>query len=249
MSTSGTVTSQGLIQDIIRDALYTINAIPAGTYEMLVDQGDTEIIAHARRVLMRMVRDWENEGLYLWKLARTTQALVASTASYALLYSVADVLAEDIFIRNSSGTDTQVRYITRREYSNLPDKTTTGRPTLLYIEKATANSVAVGSITQTYQGGLVLYPWPVPDSATDVLHFTKVSSIQDVTLDSQNADFPTKFQDALVFGLAYKLCFSHSVPSDRARMVRDEAEVTKARAKLNDKERGGFHWKISCGGI
>lgn len=245
MSSSGTMVFEGLRSEIIKDALYTINAIPAGTYDQMVASGDTEIMAHAARVLNRMALDWQNEGINLWKIDRVTQALVASTASYALNYTIADIMTEDLFIRNSN-KDYQVKHITRREFADLPDKTQTGRPTMLYIERNASNAVTTAGVAHDYKGGFVLYPWPVPNSASDVLHYTALRKVQDASSDSQDADYPTRWQDALVFNLAYKLSFSYSVPADRVASVKAEAMATKARAQMDDKERGGVHFRVRC---
>lgn len=244
MSTSGTATFEGLTSDIIKDALYTINAIPAGSYEELVATGDSETVAHAKRVLMRMVNDWQNEGANLWKMERTTQALVASTASYTLAALTVDVLPEGIFLRDSSGNDRKMRLIGRREYTAIVDKDQTGTPTLLYVEKVTANTATVLGVSHAYQGGIILYPWPVPDSATPVLHYTRLKKIEDSTTDANDPDYPVRFQDALVFGLAWKLSFAYQVPADRLRMLKEEAMATKARAFMDDKERGGVHFMM-----
>lgn len=244
MSTSGTVTYEGLLAEIIQDALYTVNAIPAGSYDELAASGDTEIIAHAKRVFNRMRLDWENEGIFLWKVDRTSTALIASTASYALPMLTADVLAEDIFIRSATGQDSMVQLISRRQYSALTDKTQEGRPTLLYVEKNTTNTATVDSVSHAFQGGLTLYPWPVPSDATDVLHYTRIKKLEDATSTGQDVDFTTRYQDALVFGLAWKLTFSYTVPIERLRYIKDEAEATKMRARLDDKERGGVHFKV-----
>ena len=79
----------------------------------------------ARRSMNLMFADWANRGLNLWTVAQGTQALTSGTATYTLTSNFADLL--EVIVRDSSNTDLPLTKISRGDYLNLTNKTTTGR--------------------------------------------------------------------------------------------------------------------------
>ena len=88
----------------------------------------------ARRSLNLMFADWANRGVNLWTVKLGTLSLVSGTATYALSDTIADLL--EVVVRRS-GTDFEVQRISRGEYQNQPNKTTTGRPSSFYFNRQT----------------------------------------------------------------------------------------------------------------
>ena len=89
----------------------------------------------ARRSLNLMFADWANRGLNLWAVTAGTQALTSGTASYTLTSNIADLL--EVVVRNTSNVDLPLTKISRGDYLNLTNKTTSGRPTQYFFDRQT----------------------------------------------------------------------------------------------------------------
>ena len=113
----------------------------------------------ARRSLNLMFADWANRGINLWTVQLGTQALTAGTTEYTLTSDVVDLL--EIVVRRDN-TDFQVQRISRSDYQNLPNKTTSGRPSSLYLDKQITPKINL---------------WPAPENSTDVLRYYFIQRI------------------------------------------------------------------------
>ena len=141
----------------------------------------------ARRSLNLMFADWANRGLNLWTVTEATQALTAGTAEYTLGADVVDVL--DVALRRN-GTDYELDRISRSEYLNFPDKTSTGRPSQFFFDRQ-------------IQPKFVL--WQTPDSSSDTLVYYYIRRMEDADSLTNNAAVPFRFLPCAVSGLAYYL--------------------------------------------
>ena len=79
----------------------------------------------ARRSMNIMFADWANRGVNLWTVRQGTLTLVPDTATYnednGLDAGMSDIL--EVALRRD-GTDYEVDRISRGEYLNVPNKTT-----------------------------------------------------------------------------------------------------------------------------
>ena len=80
----------------------------------------------ARRSMNIMLAEWANRGLNQWTIEQRTQALTASDSEYSLGTDLIDILS---LVVRRSGTDFTMTRISRDSFLNLPNKTSTGRPT------------------------------------------------------------------------------------------------------------------------
>ena len=88
----------------------------------------------AKRSINLMLAEWANRGLNQWTIEQTTQTVTQSTASYTLNSNVIDIL--DMVLRrtvNSTVTDTSMNRVSRSEYTNIPTKSTEGRPSQFFF--------------------------------------------------------------------------------------------------------------------
>ena len=106
----------------------------------------------ARRSLNLMFADWANRGLNLWTVTQATQSLTSGTASYSFSTNFTDLL--DVVIRDSNSTDFSISRISRSEYLNIPNKTSTGRPSQFFYDRQVTPTETV---------------WPTPDVSTNTL--------------------------------------------------------------------------------
>ena len=83
----------------------------------------------ARRSLNIMFSEWANRGVNLWTVKQATLTLISGTATYTSTNGLASPMNDilEVAVRRS-GTDFDIDRISRGEYLNVPNKSTTGRP-------------------------------------------------------------------------------------------------------------------------
>ena len=171
----------------------------------------------ARRSLNLMFADWANRGINLWTVQLGTQALTAGTTEYTLTADVVDLL--EVVVRRDN-TDFQVQRISRSDYQNLPNKTTSGRPSSIYVDKQIIPKINL---------------WPAPDNSTDVLRYYFIQRIQDADAAINNMDAPFRFLPCMAAGLAYYLAVKKA--PDRIQLLKSIYEEEFQRASDMDQDR------------
>ena len=86
----------------------------------------------ARRSMNIMLAEWANRGLNQWTIEQRTQALTANDSEYSLDTDIIDILS--VVVRRS-GTDFSMTRISRDTFINLPNKTSTSRPTQYFLDR------------------------------------------------------------------------------------------------------------------
>ena len=210
MATSGNRAFSLDVSDVIEEA-----------YELIGLEMRTGYDARkARRSLNIMFQDWMNRGVNLWTVNEVNLTLTSGTDTYAL--NAYDVDLMEVAIRRS-GIDYTMDRITREDYLNIPNKTQTGRPTQIYLERSSTPSIKL---------------WPVPDNSTDVLVSYRVQRIEDADSLTNDVDVPSRFIPCMVSGLAYYLALKNA--PDRAQMAKQIYEEDFARAANEDSEWGSL---------
>ena len=199
MATSGTKTFSLNIADTIEEAFELAGLELRTGY-------DAET---ARRSLNIMFADWSNRGVNLWTIDQVSLTLTAGTNQYTLnAYDVDIVSAVVRQTISGTTTDLQLNRVGRTEFLNIPDKTSTGRPTQYFLDRATTP---------------VLNIWPTPDTvARYTLITNRVTRIDDVTASNQDPDIPSRFMPCMVSGLAYYLAMKKN--PDKAPMLKQQYE-------------------------
>ena len=207
MATSGSRDFTLDVADIIEEAYERCGLELRSGYE-----ADT-----ARRSLNLMFADWANRGVNLWTVKLGTLSLVSGTATYALSDTIADLL--EVVVRRS-GTDFEVQRISRGEYQNQPNKTTTGRPSSFYFNRQTTPEINL---------------WPTPENNTDELRYYYVQRIEDADSLVNDVDAPFRFLPCMAAGLAYYLAVKRS--PDRVQLLKSIYEEEFQRAADEDEDR------------
>ena len=174
----------------------------------------------ARRSLNIMLAEWANRGINLFTIEQVTTTLTAGTANYTLGIDTIDIL--EMVIRRS-GTDTSVDRISRSAYLNLPNKTSTGKPSQFFVDR---------------QVNPVLYLWQTPENSTDQIIYYRLVRIDDADDYTNDFDIPFRFYPCLVAGLAYYL--SIEVAPDRATLLKSMYDEEFARAASEDRDRSSL---------
>jgi len=209
MATSGSRDFKLDVSDVIEEA-----------YELIGLEMRTGYDARkARRSLNVMFQDWMNRGVNLWTVNPVSLTLQVGVAAYTL--NSYDVDLMEVVLRRGT-TDYTMDRITREDYLNIPNKTQTGRPTQIYLERSSTPTISV---------------WPVPDAADTLISY-RVQRIEDADALSNDVDVPSRFIPAMVSGLAYYMALKNA--PDRAQMAKQIYEEDFARAANEDSEWGSL---------
>ena len=184
MATSGTVAFRPDVEEVISEA-----------YERCGLDGQTRTGYHAvtaRRSLNMLFSEFANRGINYWAVTQNSLSLVSGTTSYTLPAGTIDII--DAVIRDNS-VDQTINRITISEYNQIPNKTTTGKPSQYMLDK---------------QYTPVIYFWNVPASSNYTLNYWAMNQLEDVTLSNQDTDIPYRWTDCICAGLASKLSLKYA---------------------------------------
>jgi len=213
MATSGTVTFQPNVEEIIAEAFERCGMDPQ------TQTGDRAV--SARRSLNLLFSEWANRGINYWTVEKETLTLVSGqTTPYTLEPGTIDII--NAVISDSSGTDTSDQIINRvsiSDYNQLPNKTSSGKPSQYMLDK---------------QSTPILYLWQIPDRTTYSIVYWAIRQLDDVTASNQDADIPYRWNDCICAGLASKLALKNA--PDRFQVLNEiyERAFTFAAATDND---------------
>tara|TARA_R100001086_G_scaffold176698_3_gene97571 strand:+ start:7789 stop:8454 length:666 start_codon:yes stop_codon:yes gene_type:complete len=171
----------------------------------------------ARRSLNLMFADWSNRGLNLWTVNQATVTLTSGTSTVTIASDVVDVL--EVVLRRDN-TDLSVQRISRGEYSTVPNKSSTGRPSQFYFDR---------QITP------VLNFYPTPENSTDQIIYYYVRRIQDADSLVNTNDLPFRFYPCMVAGLSYYVAMKRA--PDRIQLLKSVYEEEFQRAADEDEGR------------
>lgn len=188
----------------------------------------------ARRSLNLLLLDWANRGINMWTIEQGSQVLTAGTATYDLPVDTVDLL--DHVIRTGTGQnqiDINISRISVSTYAQIPNKTATGRPIQVWIERNT------GATSST---GVVQYPtytvWPVPDSSTTYTFvYWRLRRMQDAGNGINGQDIPFRFLPCMVAGLAYYLAMKLPNALDRVPLLKSQYDEAWELAATEDREK------------
>lgn len=189
MTTNSSVSYSMTRDDILLRALQELNIVKDD--EVL----PTAEINLAANKLNMLLKNWQAQGIHIWQQAEYSQTLTASTSSYSIT-SPRVLEITSARLRITTGTiDQQMVPMSREEYFNLPNKTSTGYPRMWYYDPG---RVTTGT----------LYVWPTPDTtiaSACTIKYTGLRPLADVLASADEADVPAECLKAVVLNLAYDL--------------------------------------------
>ena len=111
------------------------------------------------------------------------------------------------------------------EYLNIPDKSSTGRPTQIFLDRQTTPVVKL---------------WPTPDSTyTYRLVANTIQRIDDVTASAQDPEIPSRFMPCMASGLAYYIALKKN--QEKAGLLKQQYEQDFQLAADEDRNRASLH--------
>ena len=175
----------------------------------------------ARRSMNIMLAEWANRGLNQWTIEQRTQALTASDSEYSLGTDLIDILS---LVVRRSGTDFTMTRISRDSFLNLPNKTSTGRPTQYFLDRQITPNLKL---------------FPTPENSTDVIVYDALTRIQDADAQVNTMEIPFRFFPCLTAGLAYYIAMKRA--PDRIQLLKNVYEEEFERAMAEDRDRSAFN--------
>jgi hypothetical protein len=178
----------------------------------------------ARRSMNLMTIEWQNRGINLWTIDEGEISLVQGTGQYDLPADTIDLLEQ--VIRTGSGSQQQDLTISRisvSTYASIPNKTNTGRPIQVWIERLRDNPR--------------INVWPVPESNDYTFRYWRLRRIQDAGSGIQTADMNFRFLPCLVAGLAYHIAMKVPELGERVGMLKAVYDEQFDMAAGEDREK------------
>jgi hypothetical protein len=202
-------------------------------------------ISECALVLNDIFKEWETLGMQLWKQSTIQLTpLTAGVASYSIgvgstIATTAPLKILDAYKRyTTSGADSPIILITKREYDMYNTKTVSGPVTQLYYNPP-------GSISGTENIGTVYLVGP-PDAnfvANYQLYVTGIFPMMDFDASTDIPDIPQYLYNALVWALAEQIMFEEGVPMAERSQIGKQADKHLARAISFDIEEGSLYFQ------
>ena len=221
MATSGSVTFTLTAREAVTTALELVKTTMIGSDASALDA------ALAQRHANLMLKTWgANERL--WITTEGTITLLAATASYALTTArrVSSVR------RRTSGVDTPLIMLSRREYNDYPSKAATGMPFQAFFD-------AQRTVRTLYVVG-------VPDATialSTTLPYTYDRVIEDISDLANDIDIPQEWLEAFVYSLAARLLIPYGryvVDPASAAEIKGRAQELYGQLSAQDDESGSI---------
>lgn len=219
MATSGTSIFDLDITEIVEEAFDRCGLKLRTGYDMKT----------AIRSLNLLTIEWANRGTNFWTVEQGTATATDGVATVTLPADTVDLI--EYWIRTGSGAtqnDLSLSRISVSQYSNLPNKNSTGRPVNIFVDKQKDAPVA--------------YFWPVPDQDYTFV-YQRMRRIEDVGISGElTADTPFRFLPCLVAGLAYQISMKYTEALQRSPMLKAEYETQWDLAQSQDRDRSSLRF-------
>lgn len=191
----------------------------------------------ARRSLNLLTIDWSNRGINLWTIEEGSIPMVLGTATYDLPIDTIDLLEHQV--RTGSGSNQQDLTISRisvSTYATIPNKTATGRPVQVWINRQSGATNSLGVVQNP-----TINVWPTPNQ-NDFYTFVyyRMRRMQDAGTGITTQDIPFRMLPCLVSGLAYYLSLKIPDAVTRIPMLKQDYEEQWLIASSEDREKASL---------
>ena len=229
---SGTTTFNPTLSEVVEEAFERCGSELRTGYDLRT----------ATRSLNLMFMDWANRGINLWTMDLSyQQVLTPGQATYTIPADTVDLL--DHVIRTGSDTnqiDININRISSSTYLSIPNKTATGRPIQVWINRLSGQTAAGGSTT-TYQPTITV--WPTPDNSTTYTFVsTRLRRMQDAGTGTNIQDMSFRFWPSMVAGLAYYLSLKLPGADARTQVLKSIYDEEWQRAADEDREKAAIRF-------
>ncbi len=134
----------------------------------------------------------------------------------------------------SSGIETPMVRMSRLDYRDLPNKANTGIPTQFFYDPL-GGAINYG----------IIYIWPAPVDATNLVKFTWYRQIQDFNAAGNTPDFPQEWLNALVWNLAVEMAPEFDLTPTRFAVLKTQAKEKLDMVTGWDREPESIYFGVS----
>lgn len=212
------------VGQIVKQGLQLAGLLPLGQEPRTDQQADARLILGAR------VSELQAKGLILGTAERTTLALTSGTASYALASDTIDVTGDGMVLLSGSTIETVVMQFPWANYQQLADKTLSGLPTQMYVEKKATVSVLV---------------YPVPNAAM-TLSYRRVRLFKNVDSGGVTPDVWARQLRLLALYLAHDLALAGNLPLNKITYLGGLVALSERTLLGDSEERGDLQFTLEC---
>lgn len=221
MATSGTTNFNLDIDDLVEEAFERCGMRVTTGYQL----------SSARRSLNILFLEWANRGLNLWTIERFTTTLTSGVEYVDLPTNVVNVI--EAVIRDttqSPAIDISIERISRADYLNVPNKTTSSaRPSQFYVERTNIPRV---------------YFYPSPNANYEFIHY-RITRIEDAGNYENETDINFRFLPCMVAGLAFHLSIKFA--PEKAQVLKAMYEEEFFRAASEDRDTASTYFLPDVG--
>ncbi len=231
MSTSGSTNFATSRDSLIAGALRIAGATAQGETPTATQ------VTEAAEALNMFVKALQADGMPLWAIKKYAVTLTA-TADYtvgvgATVNTPKPLKVIQAFLHNTTTEiDIPMRILTRQEYEQLGNKTSTGQPIQLFYEPLLTTGV--------------LHLFPVPDTTSIANCTVKIiyqRPFEDFDVSTDEPDFPQEWYDAIKFGLADRLAPEYGLALQERQDLRSRAKELRTEALGFGTEEGSIFFQ------
>jgi hypothetical protein len=224
-------------KEVVKEALRLIGVGVTG------ESLSAEEISDGLRVLNRQIKALQAEGLQLWKRTQLSVNLTDGKSTYTL----GNTGGEDITTprplkvlsavrENSDGGVARMEQLAYEDYWNLPDKSSKGIPVQFFFNPPVPSNANLAD--------LVLWPTPDSTAASDwTIELVIQEPLEDIDKGSDDLDFPPYYEEALVYGLAYRLAPEYGLSLQERQLLSRDSNQALNRAMDFDVEWGSSYFQ------
>jgi hypothetical protein len=221
---------------ITRDQIISLALRKLGVLEIGDTPGANDV-ANAAMSLNLLIKQFNTDGLKLWKVSELIIPLTSGQTSYTLGGSGSNLMYDALnptvaitdkplkviqgFYRNIQSTpniDTPVLLVSKQEYNVLGSKFSTGTANTIFYDARKLNGI--------------LYVYLTPDANAQAnlqMHLVAQMPINDISLATEAPDFPNEWMNCLVWNLADQLSMEYGVPMNARQEIAQRAATYRVQ--------------------
>lgn len=229
MSTSGSTTWKLNRDELISAALRKLAVLSGGS------SPETYQITDATQALNAMIKGFQADGMPVWAMKSYTFTVTNNISQY--LIGVGQTLNTPQPLKvtqawrseGSSTANIPMNVYTDYNYNLLPLAVSSGTPVNLYY--------------QPLNGYGVINLWPLPNNSTTTITLRYQRPFEDMVSATDDFDFPSYWEEALIYGLAMRLAPEYGVPLQDRGELGKEAMFFKEQALGFGTEEGSLFFQ------
>ena len=224
MATSGTSIWSLKRDAVINAALRKLVALSGGSTPATFE------VTNAAEALNAMIKGFQVDGMPVWAIKEYSFTTVANTSSYTIgvgqtLSTPAPLkVVQAHRIESTGAMNVPLNIYTHYDYNLLPQNATAGEPVNIFYQPLSTT------------GTIELWPTPADSDTTIILVYQR--PFEDMNSATDDFDFPSYWEEALIYGLAWRLSHEYGVPLQDRSEIKATAEYFHTQALSFGTEEG-----------